>query len=70
MSHINPDSLQVVTGAWVEPAVLQATPEQGFQFEREGYFVADRYDYSEQNPVFNRTIGLRDSWAGQGGAGQ
>ena len=70
MSHINPDSLQVVTGAWVEPSVLQATPEQGFQFEREGYFVADRYDYSEQNPVFNRTIGLRDSWAGQGGAGQ
>ncbi len=70
MAHINPESLQLVTGAWVEPSLLLAQPEQGFQFEREGYFVADRHDHSEHNPVFNRTIGLRDSWAAQGGAGQ
>jgi glutaminyl-tRNA synthetase len=70
MAHINPDSLRVVEQAWVEPALVQALPEQGFQFEREGYFVADRYDHSEQAPVFNRTIGLRDSWAEQGGAGE
>jgi glutaminyl-tRNA synthetase len=70
MAHINPDSLRVVEQAWIEPALLQALPEQGFQFEREGYFVADRCDHSEQAPVFNRTIGLRDSWAEQGGTGE
>ena len=68
MAHINPGSLRVVEQAWVEPSLLEALPEQGFQFEREGYFVADRYDHSAQAPVFNRTIGLRDSWAEQGGA--
>jgi glutaminyl-tRNA synthetase len=70
MDHINPDSLRVVEQAWVEPSLVQAQPEESFQFEREGYFVADRYDHSEQAPVFNRTIGLRDSWAEQGGAGE
>ena len=70
LEHINPDSLREVAQAWVEPALLEATPEQNFQFEREGYFVADRYDHSAQTPVFNRTITLRDSWGGQGGAGQ
>jgi glutaminyl-tRNA synthetase len=67
MAHINPVSLQTVTGAWLEPALVDALPEQGFQFEREGYFVADRYEHSAATPVFNRTIGLRDSWAEQGG---
>ena len=70
MAHINPESLRVVERAWIEPSLAQATPEQGFQFEREGYFVADRYDHTEQAPVFNRTIGLRDSWSEQGGAGE
>ena len=70
MAHINPDSLRIVEQAWVEPSLVQAQPEESFQFEREGYFVADRYDHSEQAPVFNRTIGLRDSWAEQGGAGE
>jgi glutaminyl-tRNA synthetase len=59
---VNPDSLQVVTQAWIEPALATAEPEQGFQFEREGYFVADRFDHSPDTPVFNRTIGLRDTW--------
>jgi glutaminyl-tRNA synthetase len=64
MAHINPDSLQVVQGAWIEPALVDAQPEQGFQFEREGYFVADRYDHRADKPVFNKTIGLRDTWGG------
>ena len=64
MDHLNPDSLQVVKEAWVEPSLLEAAPEQSFQFEREGYFVADRYDHSPEHPVFNKTIGLRDTWNG------
>lgn len=62
MDHINPDSLMVVKSAWIEPSLAAALPEQVFQFEREGYFVADRYDHSHDKPVFNRTIGLRDNW--------
>jgi glutaminyl-tRNA synthetase len=70
LDHINPDSLKIVAQAWIEPSLLEASPEQNIQFEREGYFVADRYDHSADTPVFNRTISLRDSWGGQGGAGQ
>ena len=62
MDHINPDSLSVVSHAWIEPALAAAANEQQFQFEREGYFVADRFDHSADKPVFNRTIGLRDTW--------
>ena len=62
LSHVNPDSLKV-TEAWIEPALVQAAPEASFQFEREGYFVADRYDHSSEHPVFNLTIGLKDTWA-------
>ena len=47
----------------VEPGLSDAEPEQVFQFEREGYFVADRYDHTSENPVFNMTIGLRDTWS-------
>jgi glutaminyl-tRNA synthetase len=61
MDFLNPESLQVVEGAWIEPTLADALPEQGFQFEREGYFVADRYQHSPEGPVFNRTIGLRDT---------
>lgn len=64
---LNPDSLHTVEGAWIEPSLAEASPEQGFQFEREGYFVADRHDHTTANPVFNRTIGLRDTWATAGG---
>lgn len=63
--HINPQSLQVLQGARAEPSLLQAQPEERFQFEREGYFVADRQDSKPGAPVFNLTIGLRDSWAKQ-----
>jgi len=62
--HLNPDSLRVVTGAWIEPGLAGAAPGAHFQFEREGYFVADRHDHRPEAPVFNRTIGLRDSWSG------
>ncbi|MDB2384752.1 glutamine--tRNA ligase, partial [Endozoicomonas sp.] len=62
MSHVNPDSL-AESQAWIEPGLASALPEQSFQFEREGYFVADRYDHSPENPVFNLTIGLKDTWA-------
>jgi glutaminyl-tRNA synthetase len=60
--HLNPDSRRVVTG-YVEPAAATAAPEQAFQFERLGYFVADRYDHSPDKPVFNRSVTLRDTWA-------
>ncbi len=62
LSAVNPASLEVITDAVVEPAVAQAAAEQVYQFEREGYFVADRYDHSPAEPVFNMTIGLRDTW--------
>ncbi|MFN3311347.1 MAG: glutamine--tRNA ligase/YqeY domain fusion protein, partial [Thermomonas sp.] len=60
--YLNPDSRRVVTG-YVEPAAAQAAPEQGFQFERLGYFVADRYDHAPGKPVFNRSVTLRDTWS-------
>jgi len=60
--YLNPDSRKVVTG-YVEPAAADCAPEQGFQFERLGYFVADRYDHVAGAPVFNRSVTLRDTWA-------
>jgi len=60
---VNPQSLEVIDGAMVEPGLSEAKPEQAFQFEREGYFVADRYDHTAERPVFNMTIGLRDTWS-------
>lgn len=62
MAHINPESLQVIEGCIVEPSLALAQPEQSFQFEREGYFVADRHEHSSDKLVFNKTIGLRDVW--------
>ena len=63
LAALNPQSLEVVETAIVEPGLSQAKPEQVFQFEREGYFVADRYDHTAERPVFNMTIGLRDTWS-------
>ncbi len=62
--YLNPQSRRVVTG-YVEPAAAQAAPEQSFQFERIGYFVADRYDHTPARPVFNRSVTLRDTWSGK-----
>ena len=60
--YLNPDSRRTVQG-YVEPAAAAAAPEQSFQFERIGYFVADRYDHAAGKPVFNRSVTLRDTWA-------
>lgn len=62
LEHVNPDSFSVVEGCWIEPCLANCAPESRFQFERTGYFVADRYEHSAEQPVFNRTIALRDSW--------
>ncbi|WNO61180.1 glutamine--tRNA ligase [Rheinheimera sp. MMS21-TC3] len=58
---VNPDSLIVKQGL-VEPSLKDAKPEFAYQFEREGYFCADNVDSTADNLVFNRTVGLRDSW--------
>ena len=58
---INPQALEVVQ-AIIEPSLANAQPEERFQFEREGYFCADLRDSQPGKPVFNRTVGLRDSW--------
>ncbi|WP_213437537.1 MULTISPECIES: glutamine--tRNA ligase/YqeY domain fusion protein [Lysobacteraceae] len=60
--HLNPASRTTVQG-WVEPAAATAAPEQSFQFERIGYFVADRKDHRADKPVFNRSVTLRDTWS-------
>ena len=60
---INPDSLQVLTNARVEPSLAQAVKGERFQFERQGYFCLDSKDSSPDKPVFNRIVTLRDSWA-------
>ncbi len=60
--HLNPDSKRVVR-AWIEPALAEVEPEHHVQFERLGYFVADRHDHRADALVFNRTATLRDSWA-------
>ncbi|MUK30222.1 glutamine--tRNA ligase [Aliivibrio fischeri] len=60
---INPESL-VVKNGFVEPSLATAEAEVGYQFERTGYFCADNKDSSADALVFNRTVGLRDTWAG------
>ncbi|KZY95740.1 glutamine--tRNA ligase [Oleibacter sp. HI0075] len=59
MDHVNKDSLSVVT-ALIEPALAEVDAEANFQFEREGYYVADRFDHTADRPIFNLTIGLRE----------
>ncbi len=63
LASLNPDSKKVVT-AYVEPSLAAAQPDQKFQFERHGYFVADRKDHAPGKPVFNKITGLKDgNWA-------
>ena len=61
LTDINPDAKRSIT-AQLEPALAQVTAESRFQFERHGYFVADRFDSQAGAPVFNRTVTLKDSW--------
>jgi glutaminyl-tRNA synthetase len=62
LSNLNPNSLEVLTGAKLEPSLAEAKPENRFQFERVGYFCVDR-DSAAGKLVFNRTLSLKDSWA-------
>jgi glutaminyl-tRNA synthetase len=63
LTLLNPDSERIVKTAFIEPSLKQAEPEARYQFERLGYFVADRHDWDPTRPVFNRIVTLRDSWA-------
>ncbi|BAF72094.1 glutamine--tRNA ligase/YqeY domain fusion protein [Sulfurovum sp. NBC37-1] len=63
MEDLNPDSLKVIEYALVEPAVITERPDERFQFERQGYFYADPLDYSDEHPVFNKIVALKDSWS-------
>ena len=68
MTDLNPNSLEIVQGAKVEPALREATAAQRFQFERQGYFSVDP-DSRPGTPVFNRTVTLKDTWAKIAGRG-
>jgi glutaminyl-tRNA synthetase len=67
LAALNPDSLKVIT-AYVEPSLgaggaIAARADDKFQFERHGYFVADRKDHAAGKAVFNKITGLKDTWA-------
>ena len=62
LTDLNPDSLDIVRGAKVEPALSEAIAAERFQFERQGYFCVDP-DSRPGAPVFNRTVTLKDTWA-------
>ena len=62
VEDLNPNSLKVVKDALIEPAVVNEKPDERFQFERQGYFYADPIDYSDAKPVYNKIVGLKDSW--------
>ena len=61
--NLNPGSLEVLEGCKLEPSLAEASPGERFQFERRGYFCVDTVDSAPGEPVFNRTVTLRDSWA-------
>lgn len=63
LEDLNPDSLHIIKNAYVEPAVITEKPDVRFQFERQGYFYADPVDYTAALPVFNKIVGLKDSWS-------
>jgi glutaminyl-tRNA synthetase len=62
LASLNPNSLKVIE-AYVEPSLANSQADGKFQFERHGYFVADRSDHSAAKPVFNRSTGLKDNWS-------
>jgi len=65
LDYVNPESLQVLQGCKAEPGLADARVDEGYQFEREGYFCLDSRYSQPGKPVFNRTIGLRDTWKQQ-----
>ena len=60
--NLNPNSLEVLPRCYVEPSLADAQPGDRFQFERQGYFCVDP-DSTPGKLVFNRTVGLKDTWA-------
>jgi len=65
LDDLNPESKRTIR-AYLEPALGDTPAESRFQFERHGYFVADRFDHQVGSPVFNRTVTLKDSWKNSG----
>jgi glutaminyl-tRNA synthetase len=66
-ADLNPESLEVLAGAMVEPSLASAAPGDRFQFTRQGYFAVDTVNSRPERPVFNRIVTLRDTWAKQQG---
>jgi glutaminyl-tRNA synthetase len=64
MEFVNPDSLKIIKDAYLEPFLKDASMDDKFQFQRLGYFTLDK-DSTSEKLVFNKTVGLRDSWAKQ-----
>ena len=62
ISNLNPDSLTVISDAKLEPSLSEAQPGDHYQFMRQGYFYVDPVDSQPGKPIFNRTVGLRDTW--------
>jgi len=62
-AHLNPNSLETLTDCRLEPSLAGAAPGSRCQFERLGYFCVDAVDSTDEHPVFNRTVTLRDTWA-------
>ena len=65
VDHLNPDSIVVLDNCKAEPALADCEPGTCVQFERQGYFCVDTKESKPGQPVFNRTVTLRDSWAKQ-----
>ena len=63
IEDLNTNSLTVIKNALIEPAVITDKPDERFQFERQGYFYADPVDYTDEKPVFNKIVGLKDSYS-------
>lgn len=62
-TYINPDCIQIISKAYIEPDLLSAKPGVAYQFLRKGYFVLDSVHATENHLVFNRTVTLKDAWA-------
>jgi glutaminyl-tRNA synthetase len=63
LANLNPNSLEVLPDCRLEPSLGEAKPGERFQFERNGYFIADAIDSKPGEPIFNRTVTLKDTWA-------
>ncbi|MBQ2388015.1 MAG: glutamine--tRNA ligase, partial [Clostridia bacterium] len=61
-TNLNPESLTVLKGCKIEKDIAASLPEKKYQFMRQGYFCADK-DSTADNPIFNRTVALKDSFA-------